>query len=48
VLAVVPRIGGGILAVVQDAGGGSAAVTSVYVSRDGGHHWHRKTTLGAF
>jgi hypothetical protein len=48
VLAVVPRIGGGILAVVQDAPTGAAAATLVYVSTDGGHHWHRRTTLGGF
>jgi hypothetical protein len=47
VLAVVPRLGGGLVAIAQDAtGSGSSAVTLVYVSRDGGHHWHHDTTLG--
>jgi hypothetical protein len=48
VMAVVPRLSGGLVAFVQNAGPGSSAVTLVYVSTDGGHTWHRKTTLGAF
>jgi hypothetical protein len=47
VIAVVPRLGGGLIAIAQNATGtGSSAVTLVYVSRDGGHHWHHDTTLG--
>jgi hypothetical protein len=47
VLAVVPRLGGGLVAVAQNATGvGSGAVTLVYVSTDGGHHWHLSSSFG--
>jgi hypothetical protein len=49
VLAVVPRVlGGGLVAIAQDAtGGGSNATTVVYVSTDGGRHWKLNKKLGA-
>lgn len=47
VIGAVPRIGGGIIAFAQNTvGTGSSAVTEVYVSRDGGHHWHLDTSFG--
>ncbi len=47
VIAVVPRIGGGLVAFAQDATGTAGnAVTLVYVSRDGGHHWTYTTKFG--
>jgi hypothetical protein len=47
VLAAVPRLGGGLIAVAQNPGsGGSGAQTLIYVSRDGGHHWHLSTKFG--
>ncbi len=45
VLATVPRLGGGLIAVAQNPKG-SAAQTLIYVSRDGGHHWHLNTKFG--
>lgn len=46
-IAVVPRLGGGIVAFTQDANSsGSGGVTLVYVSTDGGHHWHHSTRFG--
>jgi photosystem II stability/assembly factor-like uncharacterized protein len=48
VLSVV-AFGNRLIAVAQDAtGSGSQAQTVVYVSRDGGRHWHLNNTLGAF
>jgi hypothetical protein len=49
VLAVVPQVvGGGLVAVAQNAtGGGSNATTVVYVSTDGGRHWKLNKKLGA-
>jgi hypothetical protein len=48
VIAAVPRLGGGLIAVTQTAGSGaSAADTLVYVTRDGGHHWRLDTRLGS-
>jgi photosystem II stability/assembly factor-like uncharacterized protein len=48
VLAVV-SFGNRLIAVAQDAtGNGSTAQTVVYVSRDGGRHWHLNNKLGAF
>lgn len=47
VLAAVARLGGGIIAVAQNPSStGSGAVTLIYVSRDGGHHWHLNTKFG--
>jgi hypothetical protein len=47
VLAAVPRLGGGLIAISQNPGtGGSGAQTLVYVSRDGGHHWHLNKKFG--
>ena len=46
VLATVPRLGGGLIAVAQNPKGGSGAQTLVYVSRDGGHHWRLSTKFG--
>lgn len=47
VIAVVPRPGGGLLAIAQNPGSTAAtAVTLVYVSRDGGRHWHYDTRFG--
>lgn len=50
VLAVRGRPDGELIAVAQSAANasGSAAVNWVYVSRDGGHHWHFETQEGAF
>lgn len=46
-IAVVPRLGGGLVAFTQDANStGSGGVTVVYVSTDGGHHWHHSTRFG--
>ena len=46
-IAVVPRLGGGLVAFTQDANSsGSGGVTLVYVSTDGGHHWHHSTRFG--
>lgn len=46
-IAVVPRLGGGLVAFTQDANStGSGGVTLVYVSTDGGHHWHHSTLFG--
>jgi hypothetical protein len=48
VLAVVPRISGGLVAIAQNAtGSGSNAATVVYVSTDGGRHWKLNQKLGA-
>ncbi len=48
VLSVV-AFGNRLIAVAQDAtGSGSQAQTVVYVSRDGGRHWHLNSNLGAF
>jgi hypothetical protein len=48
VLAVVP-FGNRLIAVAQNAtGNGAKAQTVVYVSRDGGRHWHLNDNLGAF
>jgi hypothetical protein len=48
VLSVV-SFGNRLIAVAQDATGtGSSAQTVVYVSRDGGRHWHLNNKLGAF
>jgi hypothetical protein len=47
VIAVVPRPGGGLLAIAQNPGStGATAVTLVYVSKDGGQHWHYDTRFG--
>jgi photosystem II stability/assembly factor-like uncharacterized protein len=47
VLSVV-AFGNRLIAVAQDAvGSGSRAQTVVYVSRDGGRHWHLNNKLGA-
>lgn len=47
VIAVVPRLGGGLVAFAQDVSStGNSAVTLVYVSRDGGHHWRYTTNFG--
>jgi hypothetical protein len=50
VLAVVTRPDGELIAIAQSAGNasGSRAATWVYVSRDGGHHWHYDAQEGAF
>jgi hypothetical protein len=48
VLAVVPRLSGGLTAVAQNSSGaGANATTVVYVSTDGGHHWRLSRKLGA-
>jgi hypothetical protein len=48
VLAVVPRVSGGLIAIAQNAtGSGSNATTVVYVSTDGGRHWKLNKNLGA-
>jgi hypothetical protein len=48
VLAVAP-FGNRLVAVAQDGtGNGLTALTVVYVSRDGGRHWHLDDNLGAF
>ncbi len=48
VLSVV-AFGNRLIAVAQDSSGsGDTAQTVVYVSRDGGRHWHLNNTLGAF
>jgi hypothetical protein len=47
VIAAVPRLGGGIIAVAQNPiGNGSSAQSLIYVSKDGGHHWHLDTSFG--
>jgi hypothetical protein len=46
VMAVVARPGGGLVAFAQTASG-TKAVTLVYVSTDGGRHWHLNDRLGA-
>jgi photosystem II stability/assembly factor-like uncharacterized protein len=47
VLSVVAS-GNRLIAVAQNAtGSGATAQTVVYVSRDGGHHWHLNSRLGA-
>jgi hypothetical protein len=46
VLAVVPRLSGGLVAIAQNASG-SNATTVVYVSTDGGRHWKLNKKLGA-
>lgn len=50
VLSVRGRPGGELIAFAQAAANssGSQAVTWVYVSRDGGHHWHYDAQEGAF
>lgn len=50
VLAVRGRPGGELIAFAQSAANasGSRAATWVYVSRDGGHHWHYDAQEGAF
>jgi hypothetical protein len=48
VLAVVAGPGSRLTALAQSAAGsGTSAVTSVYVSRDGGRHWRYDARLGA-
>ena len=48
-LSVVSSFGGRLIAVVQNVtGNGNAARTVVYVSRDGGRHWHLNNNLGGF
>lgn len=50
VLAVVAPGNGELVAFAQDAAGtnGNKALTLVYVSRDGGRHWHLNDNFGAF
>lgn len=49
-MAVVPGVRDQLVAFVQTALGDGTehALTSVYVSRDGGHHWRHDANLGAF
>jgi photosystem II stability/assembly factor-like uncharacterized protein len=46
VLAVVPRLSGGLTAISQDAGSRGSAVTLVYISTDGGKHWRLSHRFG--
>lgn len=49
VMAVVSGPNGRLVAFAQvAAGNGTTALNWVYVSTDGGHHWHYNTTVGAF
>jgi hypothetical protein len=50
VLAVTSRPGGELIAVAQVAANasGTKAANWVYVSKDGGHHWHYDPREGAF
>jgi hypothetical protein len=46
VLAVVPRVGGGLTAISQDSTSSGNAVTLVYISTDGGRHWRLVRRFG--
>jgi hypothetical protein len=46
VLAVVPRVSGGLTAISQDSTSSGNAVTLVYVSTDGGRHWRLTRRFG--
>lgn len=48
VLSVVATPNGHLVASVQSPAAGSKAQNSVYVSKDGGHHWRLSTKFGSF
>ena len=48
VMAVVSDTSGRLVAFAQATATNGTALNWVYVSTDGGHHWHLNTTVGAF